>query len=208
MFVESTQNRTRMAKTPETSATLLRDVAGDADNPRWGEFIARYRPAMVSFMAERFPGLEPDDIIQETFIAVAKALPNYRYVPQEKGHFHNFLTGILRNKALNALRSARRHSDLLEKFAAEPRAEAQASEDEQRHWRETIYEIALQQLMANPNIAQRSKQIFIRTAIKGERPEAVAESLIVSRDVVDQTKKRMTERLRKAIDRLRNADGN
>ena len=62
--------------------------------------------------------------------------------------------------------------------------------------------------MANPDIAQRSKQIFIRTAIKGERPEAVAESLIVSRDVVDQTKKRMTERLRKAIDRLRNADGN
>ena len=69
-----------------------------------------------------------------------------------------------------------------------------------------MYEIALQQVLANPDIADRSKQIFIRTAMKGERPEIVAESLSVSRDVVDQTKKRMIGRLRKIIDTLKGAD--
>ena len=59
---------------------------------------------MEAFMRERFPSLDADDVIQETLIAVCAALPSYRYAPDEKGHFHNYLTGILRNKALRALR--------------------------------------------------------------------------------------------------------
>ena len=197
-----------MDKVPATSTTLLRDIGSSVDNPRWGEFVARYRPAMESFMAERFPGIESEDIIQETFIAVAKALPGYKYVPEEKGHFHSFLAGIMRNKALNALRNARRRSGLHEKYACELNAGTFSSDDkEQKRWRETIYEIAIQQLMANPDVAERSKQIFIRTAIKSEKPQSVAESLAVSRDVVDQTKKRMMGRLRKIIYNLKNASG-
>ncbi len=69
-----------------------------------------------------------------------------------------------------------------------------------------MYEIALQQLMADPDIADRSKQIFTRTAIKGEKPETVAESLSVSRNVVDQTKKRMTDRLRRIVDDMMKAE--
>ena len=48
-------------------------------------------------MRERFPSVEADDVIQETFLGVIKALPNYKYDPDEKGSFHNYLTGILRN---------------------------------------------------------------------------------------------------------------
>ena len=86
------------------------------------------------------------------------------------------------------------------------RSQPQEPGDGQRQWRETIYEIALQQLLANPDISARNKQIFVRTAIKGEKPEAVAESFSVSRDVVDQTKKRMLDRLRTIIDDLKSAD--
>ncbi len=193
-----------MSTMPETSTTLLRDVAGDADNPRWSEFVARYRPALEAFMAERFPGLEADDLIQETFIAIAKALPDYRYAPDEKGHFRNFLTGILHHKALNALRDERRRKERMDSYQAV--GSLSSVHGEEQIWRETIYEIALQQVLANPDIADRSKQIFIRTAIKGEKPEIVAESLSVSRDVVDQTKKRMIGRLRRIIDNLKGAD--
>lgn len=35
-----------MRVVPVTSTTLLRDVAGDAQHVRWGEFVARYRPMM------------------------------------------------------------------------------------------------------------------------------------------------------------------
>ena len=190
----------------ETSTTLLRDIAGAADNPRWGEFTARYRPLLEAFMSERFPGLEAEDLIQETFIAIARALPEYRYAPDEKGHFRSFLTGILHHKALNALRSSRRRTELLRKYEAEPQVGSSGGEEEQRRWRETLYEVALQQMMVDPEIPLRNKQIFERTAMKGERPQAVAESQCVSRDVVDQTKKRMLDSLRGIIEELKRAD--
>ena len=195
-----------MANVPETSTTLLRDIGGSADNPRWGEFVARYRPVLEAFMSERFPSLDADELIQETFIAIARVLPNYRYVPEEKGHFHNFLTGILRHKALNALRGNRRREELQRNYMADEQSRQQTTDDGQRLWRETIYEIALQQLMADPDVSARNKQIFVRTAIKGEKPEVVADAFSVSRDVVDQTKKRMLDRLRAIVDSLKSAD--
>ena len=51
------------------------------------------------------------DIIQETLVAPCRALPSYRYAPDEKGHFHNYLTGILRNKALRQLRKDRQRAE-------------------------------------------------------------------------------------------------
>ena len=82
-----------MAQPPTTSTTLLRDLAQDSQHARWGEFVARYRPMMEAFLRERFPSVEADDVIQETLIAVCTALPSYRYSPDEKGHFRNYLTG-------------------------------------------------------------------------------------------------------------------
>ena len=103
-----------MGLIPETSTTLLKDIAQDAQHARWTEFVARYRPMMEAFMRERFPSLEADDIIQETLVALCKAIPSYRYAPDEKGHFHNYLTGILRNKALRQLRKEQRQSEIAE----------------------------------------------------------------------------------------------
>ncbi len=154
-------------------------------------------------MAARFPGLEADDLIQEAFIAVARALPDYRYDPEETGRFRNFLTGILAHKAFNALRSEGRRAEREKEYSPEDYG---AREEEERTWREAVYALALQQLMANPDIPERSKQILRRTAIDGEKPQKVADSLSVSRDVVDQTKKRMIGRLREIVERLKEAD--
>ena len=55
-----------MGLIPETSTTLLKNLAQDAQHVRWGEFVARYRPMMEAFLRKRFPDLEADDIIQET----------------------------------------------------------------------------------------------------------------------------------------------
>ena len=92
-----------MANIPTTSTTLLRDLAQDSQHARWGEFVARYRPMMEAFMRERFPSLDADDVIQETLIELIRVFPVYRYSPKEKGHFHNYLTGILRHRALRMM---------------------------------------------------------------------------------------------------------
>ena len=41
-----------MAEVPKTSTTLLKALAVDAQHARWGEFVARYRPLMESYMRE------------------------------------------------------------------------------------------------------------------------------------------------------------
>ena len=190
---------------PDTSTTLLRDLAGRADHPRWGEFVVRYRPLMESYLHEWFPSLEMDDLIQETFVAIAKTLPDYRYVPDEKGHFHNYLTGILHHKALNALKRQNRRNEVTREYALDPSARGIGNDADVEKWRETVCEVALQQLLADPSVTGRKRQIFMRTAMKGESPEAVAASLAVSRAVVDQTKKRMMDRLRELVERLKHA---
>ena len=190
---------------PDTSTTLLRDLAGRADHPRWGEFVVRYRPLMESYLHEWFPSLEMDDLIQETFVAIAKTLPDYRYVPDEKGHFHNYLTGILHHKALNALKRQNRRNEVAREYALDPSARGIGNDADVEKWRETVCEVALQQLLADPSVTGRKRQIFMRTAMKGESPEDVAASLAVSRAVVDQTKKRMMDRLRELVERLKHA---
>lgn len=190
---------------PKTSTTMLKQIAGSAEHPRWEEFVAKYRPTMEAYAQGHFPGLEADDLIQETLLGVMKALPGYVAQDDRKGAFHNFLTGVLRHKALDALQKAGRRKEL-EALGA---AEATAAGDESRgaEWMKTLYTVALGQLMANPRLGARSKQIFVRTALRGEKPQEVADSLLVSRGTVDQTKRRLTEQLRGIVERLKDVDG-
>lgn len=151
-------------------------------------------------MRERFPSVEADDITQETFIALCKVLPSYRHAPDEKGYFHNYLTGILRNKALTALRKQRQQADLADEMR---RVEDNSSEEQS--YRKAIFEIALRQFLADESIADRTKRIFERVAINGESPEAVATSFKMKRHAVDQAKSRAMARLREIVNELEKA---
>ena len=193
---------------PDTSIVLLETLIGQETSPRWQDFCTRYRPMMQAFLNKYFPLLEPDDIIQETFITIVRVLPSYHYAPNEKGYFHNFLTGILYHKALNAARTQRLRQEMRLKYVHESDGLEVKTPDEQieENWQRALYEIALQQFLHDEKISDRNKQILIRTAINGEKPEAIARSLAVSRNVVDQTKKRMMEKLRKLIRDLKDAE--
>ncbi len=219
-----------MANIPTTSTTLLRDLANDSQHARWSEFVTRYRPMMEAFMRERFPSLDADDVIQETLIAVWAALPSYRYVPEEKGYFHNYLTGILRNKALRQLHKEQRQAEIAEKVRegvppdgrarsavsperSEPRKRSLEvcapqgviqSADEQA-WRETLVEIALRQLMNDESIQSRTRQVFLRVVVNGEKPEDVAAAFGITCNGVYLIKNRMMPRLQKIVAALEKA---
>ena len=233
-----------MASIPATSTTLLRDLANDSQHARWSEFFTRYRPMMEAFMRERFPSLDADDVIQETLIAVWAALPSYRYAPDEKGHFHNYLTGILRNKALRQLYKEQRHAEIAEMVhddascdgrartlaappstscdgrartlaappstsstgrAVAPRTPPDVMADDEQSWRETLVEIALRQLMNDESIQSRTRQVFLRVAVNGEKPDDVAVAFGIERNAVDQIKNRMMPRLQKIVADLEKA---
>ena len=194
------------ANVPDTSTTLLRDLAASAENARWAEFVARYRPMMEAYLRTEFPDLDADEIVQETLIALVGALSNYTYDPDEKGHFHNYLTGILRRRALKAKQRDARRSEVLEDYGKKKSGEPSAAEQEEKNWRESLYEIALQQLLADKTVQGRTKQVFVRTVINREKPEAVAAAFRIERNAVDQIRSRMMGKLRKLVAVLEKAD--
>lgn len=195
-----------MAKVPDTSVTLLRDLACDTQHARWGEFVARYKPMMESFMFEHFPSVDAEDVIQETLIALIRVFPIYHYVPNEKGSFHNYLTGILRHKALKMVARESARTSLYEAYAKEPTSREKTEKTGGEDWRDSVFEIALQQYMADETINERTRQIFVRVAVNGEKPEAVAKAFGIERNAVDQIKRRSMMRLRELVKALEQVD--
>lgn len=195
-----------MSNIPETSTTLLKDLARDSQHARWGEFVARYQPMMESFMSANFPTVDAADAIQETLIALIETFPVYHYVPEEKGSFHNYLTGILRHKALKMLAKESHRSALHEAYAKDAAVGGAASGADDGQWRESLFEIALQQFMADGTVADRTKRIFARVAIDGEKPDVVAKAFGVERNAVDQIKSRSMARLRELVAALEKVD--
>ena len=169
-------------------------------------------------MRERFPSLDADDVIQETLVAVCRVMPSYRYDPDAKGHFRNYLTGILRHRAFRMLREESRRAKLAADMqrigdnmsyhvggigrAALPQAVAEADDEA---WRESLFETALCQFLADPSVADRTKRIFERTAINGESPDVVAAAFKMTRHAVDQAKSRALGRLRELVNALETA---
>ena len=199
-------DRIIMNGVPATSTTLLRDIGSNANNARWCEFVERYRGMMIAYLRSNFPMLEAEDIVQETLMALSRIMPNYRYDPEATGHFHNYLTGILRNKALREYEKRAR-----DRTAREEAADLLSAGDAEREagiakWQESVYEIATRELLADDSIHQRSKQIFLRLAVEGESPEEVASAYGVDRNVVDKIKSRMIARLKEIVQSLETTD--
>lgn len=191
-------------KIPTTDTKLLRDLAGAEAPGRWSDFVGAYRAPMLEFLRGSFPGADAEDLVQETLVSLAAALPRYRYDPAHKGRFRSYLFGILRNKAKAQLRARGRAAARDAAFAAAEADAARAAraEAEARDWRHAVYEIALREVLDDPSIRERTKQIFLRVAMHGEAPEAVAAAFGMKRNAVDQAKNRVLARLKAKIAQL------
>jgi len=162
---------------------------------------------MEAYLRSRFPGVDADEAVAEVLVALVDALIDYRYDPQEKGRFHNYLTGILRHKALRMCRDANRDNALkAELTVRDVSPVGKQVEVEEEDYRQSLVEIALARFFADDSVAPRTKEIFRRVAVKGESPETVARAYRIDRHVVDQLKSRSLEKLRKFVSELEAAD--
>lgn len=203
---------------PQTSATLLRVIGSDPQSARWVEFVEKYETFMIGCIRSHCANINDDeleDVLQNVMIALMKILPNYRYSPDKKGHFKNYLNGICRNTAYQFTRKRKRLNDRVE-FRSEM-ATSRSEDDEElqapdvenmfaeawrgqqsdfMNWQRSALEVALQQLMSDPKIRQQNKEIFRILAITGEKsPEEVAKMFNITRNNVDQIKNRMMTKL-------------
>lgn len=193
-----------MTDIPVTSMRLLQTIKADRASLRWNDLVQRYRPMMLSFLHQRFPYLadEYEDLVQETFLALMEKLPDYRYDPGELGSFHNYLTGILRNRAYRAIRLRNRAGRAVEFIEDLPPPD----DKEMDSWRDAVCDIALRQLLSDPSLQERTKEVFRRVVIAGESPAAVAKAFGMERNAVDQIKNRLLRRMREIVKALGEAD--
>ena len=191
-----------MAGIPSTSITLLKAISSGADSVRWTEFFGKYESAMRGFLQAKFPTVEQDDAIQDTMVALMKALPDYHYTPDANGHFRSYLMGILSHKAADMLRKSAKQASIRERIRntrlAEPQARggyrgSEAEEDEE--WQAAAMEAAVEQLMSDPKINPSTREVFRHVALMHEKPEDVARQFGISRNNVDQIKSRMIGKL-------------
>lgn len=182
-----------MANAPVTSITLLKGLASGTNNARWAEFFRIYEQPMRSFLSARFPSVDADDAIQETMVALMRRMPDYHYTPDSNGHFHNYLTGILKHKAEDALRREARESgkrDMLKERGA-----ADAPREDPDDWKLAAMNAALEQLLSDESVNARAREVFRHVALMHEPPAEVAAAFGISRTNVDQIKRRMVQRL-------------
>ena len=182
-----------MANAPVTSITLLKGLASGTDNARWAEFFRIYEQPMRSFLQSRFPSVDADDAIQETMVALTRRMPDYHYTPDRNGHFHNYLTGILKHKAEDALRREARESGKRDNL--KERGAADAPREDPDDWKLAAMNAALEQLLSDESVNARAREVFRHVALMHEPPAEVAAAFGLSRANIDQIKRRMVQRL-------------
>ena len=185
---------------PQTRISLINTIANHPESARWTEFCRAYEQPMRAYLASHFPTIEADDIIQETMVALMKALPNYRYDPDRKGHFRNYLIGIIRHKAVSEIRRRQAEADCIDTYANN---RVEHSDDDANadldSLRKEIFEAAVDQLMADDRISSATREIFRHVVLMHEKPAQVAAEFGTTRNNVDQIKNRLINRLSELV---------
>ena len=77
-----------------------------------------------------------------------------------------------------------------------------AEDESEDAFRKAALEVAISQLMSDDTITPRTREVFRHVALMQENPAAVAERFGITRNNVDQIKKRLTLRLGEMLARL------
>ncbi len=194
-----------------TRATLLLKLRDWQDDESWRDFFQIYW--RLIYGVARKAGLndaEAQDVVQETFISVAKHMPSFKYDPAI-GSFKSWLLQMTRWRIIAHLRKRHPHVDPLpaqEASTADADPIANLPDQNDLHldsiweadWRTALADAAMESLKLRSD--PKHYQIF-DFYVKNEWPaEKVAQRFSVTADQVYQIKHRLTEALRAEVTRL------
>jgi len=186
---------------PQTSKKLLADLHDQPGSARWEEFVSRYSPGLNAYATRHFPMLDADDLVQETFLVFIRRLPDFIYDPEINGAFHAYLIGILRISAFSVFRKQARERRRIEELDT-GETPVSTIDDEHETWKQSAYKLVLHQFFSDPKTHDQTKRIFRRVALDGESPETVARDYHLTRNAVDQIKRRCLLRLQADVAKL------
>ncbi|MBI1840101.1 MAG: sigma-70 family RNA polymerase sigma factor [Verrucomicrobia bacterium] len=195
-----------------TRPTLLSRIQNTSDNDSWSEFYELYAGLVHSFALQR--GLteeEARDVVQDTFIAVAKAIPEFRYNPSV-GSFRSWMLHTTEWRIYDQYRKrGPRVSDAEAPPVFDPPstgtvarvpdgAYQQLEELWDREWQQNLLERALQRV--KPHISAKQFQIFDLYVLKDWPVFKVARALNVSVSQVYVARHRIAKLINQEIKRM------
>ncbi len=204
-----------MAEKPEdrlpTRQSLLHRLKDWEDQRSWEEFVRLYQGLILgTALKAGLPENVAQEVVQETWISVAKQMPGFTYDPQI-GSFRSWLLAITRRRIIDQLRRKGRdparasgESASATGTAAIERVPAPESLDLDRiweeEWRQGLFQKALEGVRAE--VDPKHFQIFDCYVLKAWPVEDVVRLLRVSSSQVYVVKHRFAALLKQRIKKL------
>lgn len=191
-FFEGEAAKSTAMSAPETRVSLIMRVRDVNDKHAWTEFVSLYSPVVYAFVRSRgMREADAEDITQEVFRSLAKALPNFE-LDKSIGTFRNWLFTVTRSKLNNHLAKSRKLPVPTEHLPDQ----GDVSDWDNLYMKE-LFRHACEKV--EEAVEPSSWQVFWRTAVDLQSPDEVARDLNLSVANVYQKRSRVATRLREAI---------
>lgn len=213
--IERCYPQARIPPTDETLPTrrsLLSRLRNLADQDSWRAFFDTYW--RLIYNVARKSGLSDDqaqDVVQDTVIAVARKMPEFRYDPA-KGSFKHWLLLICRRRIQDYLRKVYASRKLVapgiedfgqgaEDVPAEiPPPDVEIDRNWEREWRDHVFQLALAQVRLRVN--PKHYQVFDCCVLRNMPAPEVARMLGLSAAQVYLAKHRVSAAVKRAANAM------
>lgn len=190
-----------------THATLLERLAAGRDQAAWEEFCDRYGELIRGVARRRgLQAADCDDVVQETLLALTKAMPQFQYEPG-KGKFRSYLKTVVLHTIFRRSRQrpGERRLEDYETAAGAAADDDQVEGDWESEWRQYHLRTAMRVIEAEFN--ENDRAAFDGYAVAGRGVRETAESLGISVDQVYQAKSRILKRLGQLVEQQVREEG-
>jgi RNA polymerase sigma factor (sigma-70 family) len=193
-----------------TRQSLLSRLRNAGDDQGWREFFETYWKLIYSFAVRK--GLaeqEAQEVVQETCIAVAKTMPEFRYDPS-RCSFKSWLRHLAEKKIADQFRKRERagltvsanDTAFLHLVEATPSAESIAPDTQwDEEWQKHLLVVALERVKTQ--VSPRQFKLFHHHAVQGQSVKDTAHAFGVSLMQVYLARHRVGKLVRREIERLR-----
>ena len=191
----------------QTRQTLLMKIRDKHDDHAWSDFVYYYRKYIYNII--RRMGLnhhDTEEVVQQVILKAWEKLPTFDYNPQ-KGRFRGWLCSVTGNTAKDFLRKKRDRFVSLDAVVAEgessfsepvtmPEIEKIADEE----WEKYLPDLAWKTVENEFEDNVKNTYYLLK---KGRTPKEITAELGLAENTVYVYKKRVVDRLRQEISRLR-----
>jgi RNA polymerase sigma factor (sigma-70 family) len=195
-----------------TRTTLLERLRDWKDDSSWREFFNIYSKLIRGVAIKKgLTVVEAEDVVQETMLAAAKYIPNFKY-DRKLGSFKQWLLNMSRWRICDQFR---RRSNTVSQLPNDPAAdpklgymlidENNVNFDElwEAEWQKSLLDNAIKNIRTS--LDPKKYQIFDFLINKEWPPEKVAKSFGISLNQVYLTKHRISALIKEEVERLKSS---